>query len=172
MIENYLQSAIQQFTYYKLLGEKTFVQIKEEDLFWKYNDESNSIANIVTHLSGNMVSRWTNFLISDGEKESRNRDEEFKNKVLNKDELMEIWNKGWQCLFNSLSIINSENFNTIIYIRNEPHTIIEAINRQLAHYPYHIGQMVFIGKMVCAVPWQSLSITKGNSKQYNEAKMK
>jgi hypothetical protein len=171
-VENYLQSATQQFLYYKQLGEKTFAQINDEQLFCKYNDDSNSIANIIMHLSENKRSRWSDFLTTDGEKEWRNRDIEFEDKQLSKMELMKIWEDGWQCLLNSLSSITPENFNTMLYIRKEPHTITEAINRQLAHYPYHIGQIVFIGKMYCENNWQSLSIPKGNSRQYNKEKMK
>lgn len=167
---DYLNSTKKQFEYYKLLGEKTFEQLTEEQLFWQYNEESNSIATIVKHLSGNMLSRWTDFLNSDGEKEWRNRDAEFENDSKSKEELITIWNKGWTCLFEALTLVNETNFDTIIYIRNQGHSITEAINRQLAHYPYHIGQMVFIGKMICDSNWKSLSIPKGNSNNYNKEK--
>jgi hypothetical protein len=170
MHSNYLESAKKQFEYYKLLGEKTFAQLNEEQLFWKYNEESNSIATIVKHLTGNMLSRWTDFLTTDGEKETRSREAEFENDVKDKQTLMVIWKEGWECLFNALNSINEDNFNTIIYIRNQGHTITDAINRQLAHYAYHVGQIVFIGKMVMDSKWNSLSIPRGNSKQYNEEK--
>jgi hypothetical protein len=170
MQSNYLESAKKQFEYYKTLGEKTFDQLNEEQLFWKYNEESNSIATIVKHMTGNMLSRWTDFLTTDGEKEARNREAEFENDLKDKQALMAIWNKGWDCLFNALNSINESNFNTTIYIRNQGHTITDAINRQLAHYPYHIGQIIFIGKMVMDSKWTSLSIPRGNSKQYNEEK--
>ena len=170
MTNDYLQSAIKQFEYYKLLGDKTFNQLSEEQLLWKYNEESNSIATIVKHLWGNMLSRWTDFLTSDGEKEWRNRDAEFENNIQSKQELIDKWNQGWQCLFSALNSIIPDDLSKEIYIRNQGHTVTEAINRQLAHYPYHIGQIVFIGKMVCNENWTSLSIPKGNSADFNADK--
>lgn len=170
MITEYLDSLKKQMEYYKLLGEKTFEQITEEKFFWKYKQESNSIANIVKHLSGNMLSRWTDFLTTDGEKASRNRESEFESTILSKAELLEALNMGWKCFFDALEMINDENFNQTIYIRNQGHSIMEALNRQLAHYPYHIGQIVFIGKMILDKEWQSLSIPKGKSDSYNEEK--
>jgi hypothetical protein len=170
MITDYLESVKKQFEFYKLLGEKTFEQLTDEQLFWKYNEESNNIAIIVTHLSGNMLSRWTDFLTTDGEKEWRDREAEFDNDIKDRDELMRKWNDGWACLFKAINSITEDNFNTIIYIRNVGHTIQEAINRQLAHYPYHIGQIVFIGKMVKGDQWASLSIPRGKSKEYNDDK--
>ena len=170
MNSNYLESAIKQFEYYKLLGEKTIAQVSDEQLFWQYNTESNSIAIIVNHLWGNMRSRWTDFLTSDGEKEWRNRDAEFEAEEKSREALLQKWNDGWDCLFNALHELKEEDLKKIIYIRNQGHTVMEAINRQLAHYPYHIGQIVFIGKMICDSTWQSLSIPKGNSKNYNAEK--
>ncbi len=170
MEENYLIDIAKQFEYYKLLGEKTFAQLKEDDLFWQFNPESNSIAIIVNHLSGNMLSRWTNFLHSDGEKEWRNRDQEFENLINTKTQMLKKWDEGWKCLFYALDSINKENFNTTIYIRNQEHTIIEAFNRQLAHYAMHVGQIVYIGRMIQGSDWVSLSIPKGNSKDYNKKK--
>lgn len=169
MNNNYLESVIKQFEYYKMLGEKTFDQLSDNDLLWKYNDESNSIATIVCHLSGNMLSRWTNFLTSDGEKEWRNREMEFEKNNWNKVQILNKWNEGWNCLFNAIKPLNSVDLNTIIYIRNQGHTVQEAINRQLAHYPYHVGQIVLIGKML-ATNWVSLSIAKGKSDSFNETK--
>ncbi|MFZ1379442.1 MAG: DUF1572 domain-containing protein [Saprospiraceae bacterium] len=170
MNNDYLNSSIKQFEYYKMLGEKTFDQVSEDQLFWQYNAESNSIAIIVKHLCGNMLSRWTNFLTSDGEKEWRQRDAEFENDIKTKIELLEKWNQGWNCLFNALHALTEDDLTKIIYIRNQGHSVIEAINRQLAHYPYHIGQIVFIGKMMCDEKWNSLSIPKGNSTTYNSDK--
>lgn len=169
MDNNYLDSAIKQFEYYKMLAEKTFDQVSDDKLFWQYNEESNSIAMIVNHLAGNMLSRWSDFLTTDGEKEWRNRDAEFENIILTKNELMTKWNEGWTCLFNTLKTLTNSDLNTIIYIRNQGHTVQEAINRQLAHYPYHVGQIVYIGKMATH-NWQSLSIPKGNSSTYNSNK--
>jgi hypothetical protein len=170
MNNSYLESTKKQFEYYKLLGDKTIEQVPEEKLFWQYNDESNSIAIIVKHLSGNMLSRWTDFLTTDGEKEWRHRDAEFENDITTKSELIQKWNAGWNCLFEALHSLQEEDFSKTIYIRNQGHSVTEAINRQLAHYPYHVGQMVFIGKMLCNEKWISLSIPKGNSKKYNAEK--
>lgn len=167
---NYLQSAIKQFEYYKSLGDKTFSQLTDDQLFWQYNQESNSIAIIVNHLSGNMLSRWTDFLTSDGEKDWRNREEEFQNIIYTKNELLENWHKGWNCLFTALNSLSEKDFDRIIYIRNQGHSVVEAINRQLCHYAYHVGQIVYIGKMIIDNNWKSLSIPKGNSVQYNQEK--
>lgn len=167
---NYLQSIRQQFEYYKMLGERTFDQLEDEDLFWQYNPESNSIAITVNHLWGNMLSRWTDFLTSDGEKEWRQRDAEFEDLIQNREQMMKKWNAGWDCLFTALDSINENNFDTVIYIRNMGHTIVEAINRQLAHYAYHIGQIVYVGRMIRGSEWESLSIPKGGSKAYNAEK--
>lgn len=167
---DYLQSARKQFEYYKLLGDRTFRQLSEADIFWQYNPESNSIAVIVRHLWGNMLSRWTDFLTSDGEKEWRNRDAEFEASIASFAELREKWEAGWACLFAALDSINEGNFGTTVYIRNMGHTIPEAVNRQMAHYAYHVGQIVFIGRMIKGQEWQSLSIPKGGSVAYNEKK--
>ncbi|MDM1074271.1 DUF1572 family protein [Empedobacter brevis] len=166
-----MNGIIKQFQYYKQLGEKTFSQLSEQDLFWQYNENSNSIAIIVNHLSGNMLSRWTDFLTTDGEKEWRNRDEEFEAQIQSKDELLEKWQRGWNCMFDALKRIKKEeDLEQVIYIRNEGHTVIEAINRQLAHYPYHVGQIVFIGKLLKDAEWNSLSIPKNKSSDYNQNK--
>ena len=170
MSSNYLSGIHKQFQYYKFLGERTFEQLKEDDLFWQYNEASNSIAILVNHLWGNMLSRWTDFLTSDGEKEWRERDMEFENVIENKEELLSKWNEGWDCLFTALDSITEENFDTIVYIRNQGHSIPDAINRQLAHYAYHIGQIVYIGRMIRGETWTSLSIPKGESKTFNKEK--
>lgn len=170
MNQDYLISAIKQFEYYKHLGEKTIEQMSETQLFYQFNAESNSIAIIVKHLWGNMMSRWTDFLTTDGEKETRNRDAEFENDITTKDELLQKWNEGWTCLLDTLHLLTVDDLDKTIYIRNMGHTVVEAINRQLAHYPYHIGQMVFIGKLICNQNWVSLSIPKGNSVAYNAEK--
>lgn len=169
MTTDYLKSAKQQFEYYKLLGEKTFNQLTDEQLFWQYNPATNSIGTIVKHLAGNMLSRWTDFLTTDGEKEWRNRETEFDNNINSRSELIDLWNQAWDCLFNALDSITEENKDTVIYIRNQGHSITEAINRQLAHYPYHIGQIVFIGVMLRNKDWESLSIPRGGSNNFNSA---
>lgn len=170
MKENYLESVRKQFEYYKMLGEKTFDQLEDDDLFWQYNSESNSIAITVKHIAGNMLSRWTDFLTSDGEKEWRNREDEFEATIKTRQELLETWNKGWACLFEALDSVNEGNFETMIYIRNMGHTVTEAINRQLAHYSYHIGQIVYIGRMIKGSEWKSLSVPKGGSAAFNAEK--
>jgi hypothetical protein len=169
MKASYLESVIKQFEYYKLLGEKTFDQVGDDDLFWKYNEESNSIATIVKHLSGNIISRWTDFLTSDGEKHWRNRDGEFENDLSSKESMLLLWHQGWNVLLATLRFLEPEHLEEIVYIRNQGHTVMEAINRQLAHYPYHVGQIVMIGKM-CAQKWKSLSIPKGASQHFNQEK--
>ncbi len=170
MNQDYLKSAKQQFEYYKQLGEKTMDQLSDEELFWSYNQASNSIAIMVKHLWGNMMSRWTNFLTSDGEKEWRKRDEEFEMDNCTRADLMKLWDEGWACLFKALNTINEDNFNSLVYIRNQGHSIPEAINRQMMHYAYHIGQLVYVGRMIKGDDWQSLSIPKGQSKTYNADK--
>jgi hypothetical protein len=170
MTNDYLESVKKQFEYYKMLGEKTFSQVPDEKLFWQYNEDSNSIATIVKHLWGNMLSRWTDFLTSDGEKEWRNRDAEFENDIQSRQALLDKWNEGWTCLFQTINSLTAEDLDKIIYIRNQGHTVMEAINRQLAHYPYHVGQIVFLGKMLAENGWTSLSIPKGNSQNYNQEK--
>ena len=170
MSTGYLESVTKQFEYYKMLGEKTFAQLTDEQLFWQYNEESNSIAMIVKHLWGNMLSRWTDFLTADGEKEWRKRDEEFENDIASREELLAKWQEGWQCLFNAINPLTETDLSKEIFIRNQGHSVVEAINRQLAHYPYHVGQIVFIGKMICDTNWNSLSIPRGDSKIYNADK--
>lgn len=170
MSTEYLNSIRKQFEYYKSLGEKTFEQLKAKDFFWQYSEESNSIAIIVNHICGNMKSRWTDFLTTDGEKEWRNRDSEFESEIKSEVELLSKWNDAWNCLFGALNSVDNENFDTKVYIRNQEHSIIEAINRQLAHYSYHIGQIVYIGKMIKGSEWKSLTIPKGKSTEFNHGK--
>lgn len=168
MQNSYLTSCIKQFEYYKSLGEKTMDQLSFEELKKEFEDDSNSIAIIVKHLAGNMLSRWTNFLTEDGEKPWRQRDNEFIDTIKTKEELIENWDKGWDCLFNVIKSLREEDLNSIIYIRNQGHTVTEAINRQMMHYAYHIGQIVLIGKLLKGTDWKSLSIPKSKSKDYNK----
>ncbi len=170
MQPSYLSSVIKQFEYYKSLGDKTFNQLSFEDLQKEFVEDSNSISIVVKHLAGNMLSRWTNFLTEDGEKTWRQRDQEFEDSYTSKDDLIKNWNKGWQCLFDAITPLSESDLERIIYIRNQGHTVTEAINRQLAHYSYHLGQIVLLGKLVKGENWQSLSIPKGNSKTYNVEK--
>ncbi|WP_194766455.1 DUF1572 family protein [Tamlana sp. I1] len=169
-MESYLESITKQFEYYKSLGDKTFSQLSFENLQWQSDENSNSISIIVKHLAGNMLSRWTNFLTEDGEKDSRNRDQEFVDGFQSKEELIAAWESGWHTLFNAIKPLKTEDLERIIYIRNQGHTVLEAINRQLTHYAYHIGQIVFLGKLLKGEHWQSLSIPKGASSIYNENK--
>ena len=168
--ESYLESVKKQFLYYKMLGEKAMNQLESEQLFVAVNEDTNSIATIIKHISGNMLSRWTDFLTSDGEKEWRNRDAEFGNDLQTKEEVLQVWNKGWNCFLEALNNLKPEQLSYIIYIRNEGHTVIEAINRQLAHYPYHIGQIVFYAKQLKNGNWNSLSIPRNKSGNYNAEK--
>lgn len=170
MKSDYLNSVVKQFEYYKMLGDKTIAQLPGEKLTWQYNRESNSIATIVRHLHGNMLSRWTDFLSTDGEKEWRNRDAEFENDMAGTEEVIRLWEEGWKCFLDTLKSLKEEDLEKIIYIRNQGHTVMEAINRQLAHYPYHVGQIVFMGKMLLDEQWQSLSIPRGQSGSFNAEK--
>lgn len=170
MKSSFLESIQRQFKYYKSLGDKTFEQLSTEEIHWQYNAESNSVAIVVKHIVGNMLSRWTNFLTQDGEKEWRNRDTEFEDPYKTKKEMLSAWEKGWQCLFNAISPLTEDDLEEIVYIRNQGHTVLEAINRQLCHYPYHIGQLVYIGKMIKNDDWKTLSIERNKSREYNHIK--
>lgn len=169
-MEAYLVSVKKLFAYYKKLGDDAMVQVADEKLFFQANEDSNSIAIIVQHLAGNMLSRWTDFLTTDGEKDWRNRDAEFETSINNRKDLLAFWNKGWQCLSEALEPLTESDLDKIVYIRNEGHTVLEAINRQLAHYPYHVGQIVFLAKMLNDNEWKSLSIPKNKSNEYNQQK--
>jgi hypothetical protein len=170
MRSDFLNSVTKQFEYYKSLGEKTFSQLSDDELFWQYNESSNSAAIMVNHLWGNMMSRWTDFLNSDGEKEWRERDLEFEPVIESRDEMMKKWEEGWSCLFDALALVNEQNFDRKILIRNQEHTIVDAVHRQLAHYAYHIGQIVYVGRMLKDDAWVSLSIPKGKSSEFNQNK--
>lgn len=163
----YLQSAIKKFNDYKQLADKTFDQLSDADFLYQPNSASNSIAIIIQHMHGNMLSRWTNFLTEDGEKEGRQRDAEFEVQPLSKEQLLDLWNKGWQVLLDTLDSLQPDDLSKTITIRQQPIIVIDAINRQLAHYSYHVGQIVLLGKWIRADEWQSLSIEKGHSQQYN-----
>ena len=172
MVEEYLKNIRLQFTSYKEVADKTISQLTEKDLYWRYNEESNDIACIMIHLSENMLSRWTDFFDSDGEKDWRDRESEFTTQNLNYNELIERWEKGWNCLFSALDFMNENNFHNPILIRNKKVKLIESLTRQIAHYPYHIGQIAFIGKMILNNQWNSPSIPKGKSKEYIQMEFK
>jgi len=168
--EQYLTSVKKQFEYYKTLAEKAMDQLEPEQLFITFNEDSNSIAAIIKHMSGNMLSRWTDFLTTDGEKPDRNRDTEFEISVQDKNNILQKWNEGWNCFFETFNQLKAEQLGDIVYIRNEGHTVIEAISRHLAHSAYHIGQIVFYAKQLKEGHWKSLSIPKNKSKDYNADK--
>ncbi len=164
-----LQSAIKKFRIQKSLAEKTFAQLEEKDFFFKPSKESNSISVIVQHMSGNMLSRWTNFLTEDGEKPWRQRDREFDDIPSTKEELLNAWNKGWACVLASLESLKEDDLMKTVSIRNEPLTVVDAIVRNIDHYGMHVGQIVYIGKMIKDENWQSLSIPKNKSSEFNKA---
>ena len=168
--QNFLDSIRHLFQYYRQLGEKALAQIGDEHLHWQPSPESNSVAIIVKHLSGNMLSRFTDFRTSDGEKPWRNRDAEFENDYADKNELLAAWNAGWDCVSAALDALKAADLDEIVYVRNEGHTVTEALHRQLAHYPYHIGQLIYLCRLVAGAEWQSLSIPKGGSQVFNADK--
>ena len=170
-MDTFLSSAIKRLKYYKDLGDKTFVQLNDPDFHFTPAEECNSIAVIIQHMHGNMLSRWTNFLNSDGEKEWRQRDAEFEEQNLTKQQLLTLWEEGWKCFFDALESLSTEDMEKTIYIRTETLSVPDAINRQLAHYTYHVGQIIYIGKMIKNKDWKSLSIPKSESSAYNK-KMK
>jgi len=167
LAETYLQSAIKQFRYYKSLGDGAFAQIEDDDIHWTPEPESNSITVVVKHMHGNMLSRWTDFLTSDGEKEWRHRDDEFIDYSTTKADVTAIWEEGWKCVFDALAPLTPSDLQRIVRIRNEPHTVIDAMNRQIAHYAYHVGQIVYIAKVIRSSSWRSLSVPKGKSQEFN-----
>jgi uncharacterized damage-inducible protein DinB len=156
----YLQSVTKIFKQYKTIAERSIGQIELSYLFVSPNENSNSIAVVVKHMAGNMISRWTDFFTTDGEKSNRNRDKEFENDIADKKVLMQRWEEGWEVFLNTLESIKPEDLNRTIYIRGEPHTAMEAINRQLAHYSYHVGQITYLCKLLKDTEWNSLSIPK------------
>ena len=167
--KEFLQTAIRRLKYYKDLADKTFEQLDDEQLHYQSNETSNSIAVIVQHMAGNMLSRWTNFLTEDGEKAWRQRDDEFEVHSYNKQQVLELWEKGWTCFLDTLHSLKEQDLLKNVTIRQEPLTVLDAINRQLAHYPYHIGQIIYIGKIVKDGNWKNLSIPKGDSAKYNSS---
>lgn len=163
----FLDSAIKRLSYYKELGDKTLSNLNEQELHFTPNEESNSIAVIIQHVGGNMLSRWTDFLTSDGEKEWRNRDTEFAINENSREAIIELWEKGWACCLGALNSLTGEDLLKTIYIRSEGLTVVDAINRQLAHYPYHVGQIIYVAKIIKNQEWQSLSIPRNKSDEFN-----
>lgn len=167
---NFLESSIKLFRYYQSLGEKAMAQLTDEEVMRKPNDDSNSIALIVHHLSGNMLSRFTDFMTTDGEKPWRDREKEFSEAYSDKAAMLRAWEDGWRCVFTALEPLREKDLATIIYIRNEGQTVLEAIQRQLAHYASHVGQIIYQAKVIRGSQFQTLSIPKGGSAAYNDTK--
>lgn len=165
---DYLEDSILLFHYYKRLGEGALAQVSDQQLFQGLGPESNSIAVIVKHMSGNMRSRWTDFLTTDGEKVNRNRDAEFESGGMNtRAEVLNLWEEGWSILFSALEPLSDEMLSHPITIRREPHSVMQAVNRQMAHYSYHVGQIIFLAKHFCSDRWRSLSVPRGKSSDFN-----
>ena len=164
MKSDYLENVKRQIENYKTIGEKYFVQLPDEKLFWQYNENSNSIASIVKHLWGNMLSRWTNFLTSDGETEWGTRHDELNKDIQSRKELVEKWNEGWNCFLNSINALSENDLMRKVSIRRQVHTVTEAIDIQLAHYSYCIGQIVFIHKLISE---NTSPLTPKNNSQKN-----
>ncbi len=176
LAQHYLDDALQTFRDYKKLAQGALRQISDEDFFKTIDEETNSIAVNMKHMAGNMISRWTDFLTTDGEKPERDRDIEF---VMlpgtTKDEMIAYWEKGWRCVFDAIGPLQAEDLMRTIMIRGQEHTVLQAINRQLAHYAYHTGQIVFLAKHFKSNEWQSLSVPRNKSAEFNaylEQKMK
>ncbi len=168
IIENYHADSLESFRSYKKLGERAMEQVSEEEFFAVIDAESNSIAVMVKHIAGNLHSRWRDFLTTDSEKSSRNRDTEFEIIEDTRERLMEFWETGWQTLFDAIEPLKPEDFEKTVTIRGEPHTVVEAINRQLTHYSYHVGQIVFLAKHLKASDWKTLSVPRNRSAEFNQ----
>jgi len=165
---SYVEDSLSLFRYYKKLGEGAMEQVSDEQLFAALDSEMNSIAIIVKHIAGNMRSRWTDFLTSDGEKPDRNRDTEFEHPPSTRTELLRVWNDGWNCVFSALEPLSDSDLGRTVTIRGEPHSVMQAINRQIAHYSYHVGQIVFLAKHLNASGWKSLSVPRNKSAEFNK----
>ena len=169
IIKNYLSDSISTFRAYKGLADKALAQVNDEELFTTLDEEGNSLAVIMKHIAGNMISRWTDFLTTDGEKPDRNRDMEFVIEPgITRDQLMAYWERGWREVFAAVEPLSPDDFKKKITIRGVEHTIVEAINRQMTHYAYHIGQIVFLAKHFRSTEWQSLSIPRNRSQEFNQ----
>ncbi|HQZ98327.1 MAG TPA: DUF1572 family protein [Pyrinomonadaceae bacterium] len=168
IIRNYHSDAIQSFANYKKLAERAIEQVSDEDFFALIDPEANSIALIVKHIAGNLRSRWTDFLTTDGEKDFRDRDSEFELTGDSRESLMAFWESGWKVLFDNIEPLTVEDFSRKVTIRGEPHSICEALNRQMTHYAYHIGQIVFLAKHFRSSEWRTLSVPKNRSSEFNQ----
>src|SRR6266850_2347485 len=166
--DSYLKDSTEVFKYYKKLGENAMAQCPDTGLVALLDPESNSIATIVKHLSGNMISRWTNFLTTDGEKPTRNRDAEFEEPPKNRTEILDLWDAGWKCLFSALEGLSDADMTKTVTIRGEEHSVMQAINRQVAHYNYHLGQIVLLSRHYAGANWKPLTIPKKKSAEFND----
>jgi uncharacterized damage-inducible protein DinB len=164
---SFVKDSIAIFQYYKKLAERGIAQCPDDALFASLDTESNSIAIIVKHMSGNMRSRWTDFLTTDGEKPDRNRDTEFEEPPKTRAKLMEMWERGWKLLFAALEPLSDADLTRTITIRTEPHSVMQAINRQVAHYSYHVGQIVYLARHFAGDKWQTLTVPKKKSAEFN-----
>ena len=164
---SYLEDSIELFRYYKKLADSSIAQVSDEQLLLSLDQEMNSIAQVMQHMAGNMRSRWTDFLTTDGEKPDRNRDQEFEERTASRQQLSAMWEEGWQCLFAALEPLVEADLTSTITIRGEAHSVMQAINRQTAHYSYHCGQIVFLAKHFKSAAWQSLSVPRGQSADFN-----
>lgn len=168
IIQNYLDDARSSMRAYKKLADRAIAQLENEELFVTLDSESNSVAVIMKHMAGNMLSRWTDFLTSDGEKSTRHRDLEFViESETTKEDVLNYWERGWQCVFDAIDPLQPSDFEKTVTIRGEVHTIAQALNRQLMHYSYHIGQIVFLAKHFRSEEWKSLSIPRNRSAEFN-----
>ena len=168
LAHEYLGDALSSFRAYKKLADKAIEQTKDEELFVTLDEESNSIAIVMKHMAGNMLSRWTDFLTSDGEKPDRNRDMEFViESQTTRGEVIAYWERGWKCVFEAVKALTPADLDRRVSIRGQEHTIVQAINRQLTHYSYHIGQIVFLAKYFRSTDWKSLSIPRNKSAAFN-----
>jgi len=165
---SYIEDSLALFRQYKKLAERAMEQVTDEQLCATLNDEANSIAVIVKHMAGNMRSRWTDFLTSDGEKPNRNRDREFVDPPTTREALMRDWEEGWACVFRALQPLTDADLGRTITIRGEAHSVMQAINRQIAHYAHHIGQVVLLAKHFAHDRWQSLSVPRNRSAEFNQ----
>ncbi|HEX6044053.1 MAG TPA: DUF1572 family protein [Pyrinomonadaceae bacterium] len=171
ILQNYHEDAIKALKAYKKLADKAIAQVKDDELFVTLDEESNSVAVVMKHMAGNMFSRWTDFLTSDGEKPDRNRDMEFViNSGTTKADVLDYWECGWACVFAAIEPLTLADFEKVVKIRGEDHTIVQAINRQLMHYSYHIGQIVYLAKHFRSTDWTSLSIPRNRSAEFNVSK--
>ena len=169
LAEEYLADAIASFRSYKKLADKAIAQVTDEELFVTLDEESNSVAVVIKHMAGNMISRWTDFLTTDGEKPDRTRDMEFViESNTTRDVVISYWERGWKCVFDAIEPLTPVDFERRVSIRGQEHTIVQAINRQLSHYSYHIGQIAFLAKHFRSSEWQSLSIPRNRSAAFNK----